>query len=115
MNTNDVSFIIDKLSATLSGAVDKAQPLAQEIVHQYALGRTALAIGFGIFGAILGMIAYNLWWSGMKMADEHECSESQASRFVPAFVLGFGSIICICVSIVSACEAMSPITSLMGK
>ena len=114
MDASQVNQVVDKLAEKIGLAVDKVQPIAEEVVRQYAarevfMARSLLAFSvLCITAAVMG--AYSLC-----TMDDKESSEGKIVASIMAVMVGgFAFVGCIIVSSIKYGNAIAPLASILG-
>ena len=111
MNEEMIGSITDKLSKEIGIAVEQLQPLAEEVVRQYAsreymfAGCFAASATIAVCVAVIGVVV------SIKRQEDEEVSMALAVGAVFALIV---AAICFAVGASHLANAIAPLPSLMG-
>ncbi len=110
MAAQEIGVLVDKLADKFGVAVEKLQPLAEEVVRQYVVRSWLCA--FSVFGGCVILMICGIWFwraaCATKMEDDRVQTVCLSALMVAA------SLICFCIGIEYVCHAVAPLPSILG-
>jgi heme/copper-type cytochrome/quinol oxidase subunit 2 len=117
MNTNEIGYVVDKLTAVLGAGVAKAQPVAEEVLRQYVQGQwlfCALAGSIAVLVAILLVCVLIACYKKVANARQYTDTDGYVMLAILAVViLGGAAAVLISLTVDAAVRAVAPLPSML--
>ena len=114
MNANEVGQIVDKLAEKMGVAVEKIQPLAEEIVRQYQARALAQVVICGLIACALCVVGAALLRKGNAYQEKHGGDNGAFDLFVAATASFVVACVPVGSAIASVMHYIAPLPSILG-